>query len=301
MRLALLSVLLLAACSRAPVAGPGPHQIRLVGATAGLPFAEDVAERFTLAAADSIAPLAQADGSASGIARFCGGLGAAHPDLVIATRPLSAAERRGCAIYGVARIAQIRFGWSALTIVARTGEGPPVLTRAQLAAAVSGPAARWSDIDVGLAPASIALYGPAARTISGDGLALPARTRGDGGYHPLGADAELVATTVARTPGAIGLVPFAYATREGLRVVPVDGVTPTAETIASGRYPLRIPLFLMVKAGEARSVPGMAALLRLFAASIDPGGAFARAGLVPLGGSKRATAKRALASIAGAA
>jgi phosphate transport system substrate-binding protein len=296
-----LIALLIAACSRAPVAGPAPHQIRLVGASAGLPFAEDVAERFTLARGDSIAPLAQADGSAGGIARFCEGLGARHPDLVTATRRMTVEERRGCAAHGVARVEEVRFGWSAVALVARAGEGPAAVSRGQLAAAIAGPAARWSDLDAGFPRAPISLYGPAPRTIAGDGVTLPAMARRDGAYHPLGADAALVATTVAQTPGAMGLVPFPYAGRAGLRVVMVDGVAPTAATIADGRYPLRLPLFLIVKAGEARGVPGMAPLLRLFAGSIDPEGAFARAGLVPLDPRGREAAKRALVGIAGAA
>jgi phosphate transport system substrate-binding protein len=295
-----LATLLLAACSRAPV-GPVPHQIRLVGASAGLPFAEDVAERFTLARSDSIAPLAQAAGSAGGIARFCDGLGARHPDIVVATRAMNEAERRGCAAHGVSRIQEVRFGWTAMVLVARSGEGPPAITQGQLAAAIAGPATRWSDLDPRFGPAPIALYGPPPRGFAGDGIALPAKVRGDGAYHSLGADAQFVADSVARTPGAVGLVPYAYAARDGLRIVAVDGVTPTPETIADGHYPLRQSLFLILKAGEARSVPGLPSLLRLFAGSIGPDGIFARAGLVPLDVAGRSAAKRALAAVAGAA
>jgi phosphate transport system substrate-binding protein len=293
--LALFTLLCAAACSRAPAPGPAPHQIRLVGASAGLPFAEDAAERYTLGDPRAIAPLAQADGSTSGIARFCGGLGARHPDLAIATREMTAAERSACVAHGVARIVEVRFGWSAMVLVARAGEGPAGLTSAQAAAALAGTATRWSAIEPALPDAPIAIVGPAPGTVMGDAPPWPGAIRRDGRYRAMGADADLVAGTVLRTPGTIGLLPYPYALRDGLRAIPIDGVAPTPAMIASGRYPGRMPLLLFVKANEAGVVPGLPALLRRFMDSIDPGGAFMAKGLVPLDRADRDAARRALA------
>lgn len=299
----ILAVALLASCSRAPVQGPAPHQIRIVGASAGLPFAEDAAERFTLSGNDTIAPLAQADGTAAGIARFCGGLGAAHPDLVVATRRMTPGERAGCAAHGVHAIAEVPFGSSALVLVGSEG-APRALSRTQAAAAIAGSARTWSTIDASLPATPILVYGPASRNGAGEGLSAlldDKPPRRDGGYRALGADAALVADRVAEAGVSVGLVPFAYAARPGLHTIALDGVIPSARTIASGRYALRLPLLLIVKSGEARAVPGMPRLLGLFAQALAPGGIFAAKGLVPLPPAAREATLRALASAGAAA
>jgi phosphate transport system substrate-binding protein len=69
---------------------------------------------------------------------------------------------------------------------------------------------------------------------------------------------EAVIDYVARTPGAIGYISTAqladYGTA-GVRVLPVEGLLPTAETINNGSYPLTRPLYLAAvtePTGEAR-------------------------------------------------
>ncbi len=311
MRIALVAVLALAACSRSAPSGPEPHQIRLVGASAALPFTAAAAEDLMRAQADAIAPLVQAGGSGAGIARFCGGLGAHHPDLVAATRAMTAAEQARCAANGVARVATVPFGWSALVLVARRDARVPALTRADLWRALTGPARSWSQVRPGLPDTAILIDGPTPRPVLADGLferllgpgcraaggsCGAIRVRGDGAYRGHGADAELVADTIETArPGAIGIVPYADAIRhaETVRLLPLDGVSPDAAAIASGRYPARLPLVLIIKADAVRAVPGMPALLRLFADALAPDGRFAALGLVPLApADRRAAATR---------
>ena len=298
-RSAILVLLLLAACSRAGPVGPDPHQIRLVGAGAALPFTAAVAEDLMRAQADVIAPLVQAGGNDAGIARFCGGLGAHHPDLVAATRAMTGAERARCAAGGVTRVATVPFGWSALVLVARRDAAMPALTRADLWRAMTTRARIWAEVRPGLPAVPILIDGPTPRPALADGLfetllAPGCRAAGgacggiavrsDGAYRGHGVDGDLVAQTVARSPGAIGIVSYADAVRhdDTLAMLPLDGVVPDPATIAGGRYPARLPLVLLVKAGEAPSVAGMPALLRSFARALIPGGRFAALGLVPL-------------------
>jgi phosphate transport system substrate-binding protein len=54
---------------------------------------------------------------------------------------------------------------------------------------------------------------------------------------------QVVNTTVAQTPGAIGYLGYGYLS-ERVKAVSVDGVRPSGETIRSGRYPLARPLYL---------------------------------------------------------
>ncbi|MFQ6101487.1 MAG: phosphate ABC transporter substrate-binding protein [Anaerolineae bacterium] len=69
---------------------------------------------------------------------------------------------------------------------------------------------------------------------------------------------EAVVEHVARTPGAIGYVStlrLGEAAADGVRVLPVEGISPTAGTISDGSYPLSRSLYLATIAeprGEAR-------------------------------------------------
>ena len=65
---------------------------------------------------------------------------------------------------------------------------------------------------------------------------------------------QVVNTTVAQAPGAIGYLGYGYLS-DRVKAVSVDGVGPSGETIRSGRYPLARPLYLYTDgkpAGEAK-------------------------------------------------
>lgn len=65
---------------------------------------------------------------------------------------------------------------------------------------------------------------------------------------------QVVNTTVAQTPGAIGYLGYGYLS-EKVKAVGVDGIRLSQETIRSGRYPLARPLYLYTDgkpAGEAK-------------------------------------------------
>lgn len=61
-----------------------------------------------------------------------------------------------------------------------------------------------------------------------------------------------VASTVKRTPGAIGYVGLGYLSPE-VKALDIDGVTPSVGTVRSGRYPISRPLFMYTN-GEAKGV-----------------------------------------------
>ncbi|MCK9264468.1 MAG: phosphate ABC transporter substrate-binding protein [Deltaproteobacteria bacterium] len=65
---------------------------------------------------------------------------------------------------------------------------------------------------------------------------------------------QVVNTTVAQTPGAIGYLGYGYLSHR-VKTMMVDGVRPSVETIRSGKYPLARPLYLYTDgkpAGEAK-------------------------------------------------
>jgi phosphate transport system substrate-binding protein len=65
-----------------------------------------------------------------------------------------------------------------------------------------------------------------------------------------------MAQAIATTPGAIGLTSMTYVQQsEGrMRALALDGVAPTAENVAAGRYALARRAMLVTKASPSRRV-----------------------------------------------
>ena len=304
-RLALIALLSLAACGKSAPTGLAPHQIHIAGSNAGFPFTTLVAERLMREDAEAIAPLVRAGGSGDGIARFCDGSGELHPDLVVTNRAMTATEAQHCAADHVGHVDSIPLGFTAfVAVMAKDGPALP-LTRAALARALTGNARTWAEVDPSLPALAIKVQGPTPDPGIADGLydrllTPDAHIRHDGAYVGHGANAELVATVVATTPGAVGIIPYAQALAHAdtLRMLPLDGVTPDAATIASGRYPASAPLSLLIKSDEVAGTPALPRMLGYMADALAPGGAFEKHGLVPLPDSARAGSIAQLRSLA---
>ncbi|MFM8337793.1 MAG: substrate-binding domain-containing protein, partial [Opitutaceae bacterium] len=61
---------------------------------------------------------------------------------------------------------------------------------------------------------------------------------------------EQIAAEVAKNPNGIGYVGLAYLKAEGIKVVSIDGVTPSKETVLSKKYAYARPTFYYTN-GEA--------------------------------------------------
>ena len=65
---------------------------------------------------------------------------------------------------------------------------------------------------------------------------------------------EQIAAEVAKNPNGIGYVGLAYLKAEGIKVVSIDGVTPSKETVLAKKYAYARPTFYYTNgeaAGEA--------------------------------------------------
>jgi phosphate transport system substrate-binding protein len=249
-RLALLALLALGACSRAPTT-PAPHQIHIAGSSAGYVLSSEVAERLMRDEPDVLAPLVRAGGTGEGIARFCDSDGPTRPDILITTRTMTPEEQARCAANGSADVEQKAIGTTAVVLVEAKG-GPPLpdLDRNDVARALTSGARTWADVRPGLPAVPIAIHGPTptpaiADTLYGPILHDRQKVRTDGAYVGHGADADAVAHSVAEKPGAIGIVPLAQAQAR------LDALT-----ITPGR-PAPLPLFLIRRPGQGRDVPGL--------------------------------------------
>ena len=314
--LAAIAGLLLAGChDQASGGGSGARdEIRIVGSSTVYPFTTTVAEQFVLADPRAPAPVIESTGTGAGLRLFCGGVGAAFPDIADASRRITAAEFRRCQANGAGALLEVVIGIDGIAVAQARGASPPELTPALLYRALAyapggrpNRAHRWSDLDPALPATPIRVYGPPATSGTRDALtalilapgcraAEPAaarlgpagfaarclRLREDGAYVDAGENDNLIVRKLRADPGVLGIFGYSYLeeNRDTVEGVAISGVRPTYAAIAQGRYPGSRPLFLYVKRAHLAAVPGLRRFLALYAASWAPGGPLVRRGLI---------------------
>ena len=79
-------------------------------------------------------------------------------------------------------------------------------------------------------------------------------------------DDDFLARQITQNPDAVGFMGHgAYQTHaDGLRIVPIDGILPDAETVASGDYPLARPLFIITSQEALQARGATAAFVGYF-------------------------------------
>lgn len=322
--LLLVLIVLILAAQPMPASADGRERIRIVGSETVFPLAVAAAEAFSVKTR-FVTPVVEANGSEVGFALFCAGKGVQHPDMATAVRPMTRSELAKCRQRGIS-VAEIKFGHRAV-VLAQSRRGQAVsLTRQQifkaLAAevpidgkAVINPYKLWSDIDFALPVKPIAVAGPAPlsrdRKYFGELIMAPAAQglmrvtsrsaakeekgspglRADGVFSATDHDVQTLSRLVAN-PDALGVVGFTFLQQnaDSLQATQVDGVTPSAVTIATGAYGPSSPFFLYVKRENLRVIPGIqdyVAEITSEAASGDQGYLVQR-GLIPLPPAERA-------------
>ncbi|TKD52156.1 substrate-binding domain-containing protein [Sphingomonas baiyangensis] len=306
-----LIALALSACSDS---GAAREEIRVVGSSTVYPFTTAVAESFNNSRPDMRAPVIESTGTGAGINQFCAGIGPQHPDLLNASRRMTIGEFEQCAANGVTEIMEVQVGADGLAIAQAAQAQPLSLTRAHLYRALAAnpmgrpnTARTWADVDPALPAIPITVFGPPSTSGTRDSFnelmmepgceaAWPAAAelegdaydeacvliRSDGPYVDAGENDNLIVQKLVADPSAIGIFGFSYLEENASRVrgLPIDGTTPTYETVASGAYPGARPLYIYVKKRHIRAVPGLAAFLEDYAAAWGPDGPLVRRGMI---------------------
>lgn len=327
----LLAALAAAGCRDEARGGGGARaQITAVGSSTVYPFTAIIAERFVASSPDARSPVIESTGTGAGIKLFCAGVGAARPDIVGASRRIKASEYRDCQRNGAGELLEIQVGLDGIAF-AEAVAGPrlaltPTDIYRALAATPGGrlnTARTWRDVNPALPAIPITVYGPPATSGTRDALAeliltrgcdaaypaakdlspdahsaLCTRVREDGAYVDAGENDNFVVQKLRSNPQALGVFGYSYLEENArvVRGVAIDGVPPTAATIADGRYPGSRPLYLYVKKAHLDAVPGLREFLELYAAAWGPEGPLVRRGLIAAPAGVRA---RAVAVIAG--
>ncbi len=317
--LAAAGIVMLAGCNdQANGGGAGSRdQIKVVGSSTVYPFTTLVAEQFVNKNPGMKAPVIESTGTGAGMKLFCGGVGAQHPDIEDASRRMKASEFKTCSENGVDRIMEIQVGIDGIAF-AESNSGPklqlsPVDIYLALAANPKGganTAKTWKDVNPALPAIPIQVYGPPSTSGTRDALAelilargcaaiypdslalkdkkpddyakVCTQVRDDGPYVDAGENDNLIVQKLQSNPNAIGVFGYSYLEENAanLNGIPISGVEPTYETIATGFYPGARPLYLYVKKAHLSAIPGLQKFLDAYVAAWAPGGPLVKRGLI---------------------
>ncbi|MEM1195372.1 MAG: substrate-binding domain-containing protein [Pseudomonadota bacterium] len=302
----------LTACS----ADVSRDSIRAVGSSTVYPFAKLIAESFSLSNPGYKSPLIESTGTGGGIQLFCSGVGADTPDMANASRRMKVSEFDKCAANGVTEIIELQVGLDGIAFAAAKGGITLNLSpRAVYEALAARPYGReqrartWRDVDPRLPAEPILVYGPPSTSGTRDALkelvleagcdtnpamkelkqrdedehqAVCTEVRSDGAYVDQGEQDNLIVQKIESNPRSVGVFGFSYLDENDDKVqgLPMNGVDPTYENIASFAYPGARPLYVYIKKAHMRAIPGLDLYLQEWVKNWSAGGPLAKIGLV---------------------
>jgi len=121
---------------------------------------------------------------------------------------------------------------------------------------------------------------------AGDIDTMCIKMRKDGASVDIDGDYSETLARLASNKQSIGVfgLSFYESNTDKLRVGAVEGVKPSVETVAAGKYPVSRPLFFYVKKAHVGVIPGLKEYVNFFVSAkiAGPKGPLVKAGLVPL-------------------
>ncbi len=109
--------------------------------------------------------------------------------------------------------------------------------------------------------------------------------REDGGYVEAGENDNLIVQKLTANKDAVGIFGYSFLEEnlDKLKGAVVDGVTPTYDSVASGKYPASRPLFIYVKKQHVKVIPGIEEFIAEYTSdrALGEEGYLADKGLIP--------------------
>ncbi|MEO9600973.1 substrate-binding domain-containing protein [Parasphingorhabdus sp.] len=318
-KLALLTIATLAtsACQDQASGGQGGTrgEIRIVGSSTVFPFAKAVAEQFSING-ENPSPILESTGTGGGMSLFCAGVGADTPDIENASRRIKASEFEMCQSNGVTDVVEVKIGIDGIAIAQANNGAAFSLTPTQIYKAIAerpfgeeNTSEKWSDIDSSLPDFAISVYGPPSTSGTRDALtelimevgcvtdpatkalkktdkenfdAICHEVRADGGYIDAGENDNLIVQKLKANPNSVGIFGYSFLEEnlDSVRGIPVSGVNPTYDAIASGEYPGARPLYVYVKKQHVGVIPGLQEYMSEFINAGTRDGYLVKAGLI---------------------
>ena len=236
------------------------------GSSTVFPLAERMAARFEdegfagTITIDSI-------GSGAGLERFCV---TGETDVANSSRAIRDTEVESCRAIGREPV-EFRVGTDALAIT--VSQENDFLTNATLAelALIFGTATNWSDVNPAWPNEPIQRFIPGTDSGTFDYFVEEIFEEDEGpilaaANTQLSEDDNVLVQGVLGSPYAIGFFGYAYYAEntDVLKILDIEGVTPTEASVDDGSYPLARPLFLYSDAAILQSKPQVAAYINFF-------------------------------------
>jgi phosphate transport system substrate-binding protein len=236
------------------------------GSSTVYPLAERMAERFEdegysgKITIDSI-------GSGAGFERFCV---TGETDVSNASRPIKDSERESCVAIGRDPI-EFRVGTDALAVtVSQENDFIEDATLEELALIFST-AETWSDVNPAWPEEPILRFIPGTDSGTFDYFVEEIFDKDEGpilkaANIQLSEDDNVLVQGIVGSPYAIGFFGYAYYAEntDVLKVLSIEGVEPTQESVDDTSYPLARPLFIYSDAEIMESKPQVAAYINFF-------------------------------------
>lgn len=239
-------------------------------------------------------------GTGGGFEKFCAG----ETDISDASRPIKDEEKEACAANGI-EFTEVIVANDGLSIVVNPeNDWAENLTVEQLAKIWApeseGVVLSWKDVDPSFPDVPLELFGPG--TDSGTFDYFTDEINGEEGAsrtdYSASEDDNVIVQGVSGSEGALGYFGLSYAEEnaDAIKLVSVDGVFPSSETVIDGTYtPLGRPLFIYVNNASYVEKPQVKAFVDFFVANDEE--ITAAALFIPLSESQRKTAQDELASL----
>ena len=236
------------------------------GSSTVFPLAERMAARFEdegfagTITIDSI-------GSGAGLERFCV---TGETDVANSSRAIRDTEVESCRAIGREPV-EFRVGTDALAIT--VSQENDFLTNATLGelALIFGTATNWSDVNPAWPTEPIQRFIPGTDSGTFDYFVEEVYEADEAiilaaANTQLSEDDNVLVQGVLGSPYAVGFFGYAYYAEntDVLKVLDIEGVTPTAESVDDNSYPLARPLFLYSDAAIMRAKPQVAAYINFF-------------------------------------
>lgn len=239
---AVLMASLVSACADSE--GGSGEALQASGSTTVAPVAADAAE--ALKAQGLNITVATQGGSAGGISQ----LGAGQIDIALSSKPLSEEDR---AASPKTDFVETQIGADAVGVIITrqvADAGVKNLTVAQVKGLFEGKTKNWKEIGGPDLPVFVYDKEPGRGTrevldkyLYHDEKAPPPPNSGN--FAIVGGNLE-TRNKIESTPGAVGPLSTGFVEgRDKLAVVTLDGIAPSSENVASGKYPMSRPLYVI--------------------------------------------------------
>jgi phosphate transport system substrate-binding protein len=244
--------------------------IEIDGSSTVFPIAEAVAEEFGKEQ-KNVKVTVGIKGTGGGFQRFCAG----ETAISNASRPISASEVTACGAKGIEFI-ELPVAYDALSIVVNSQNNwVSCITVAELktmwAPAAQGNVSKWNQVNSSWPDANLKLFGPGTDSGTFDYFTehVNGKAKDSRGDFTASEDDNVLVQGVAGDRNALGYFGLAYylENQNKLKALQVNQdkgcVSPSAQTVENGTYPLSRPLFIYVRK-DAVSKPEVKAFVDFF-------------------------------------